>query len=131
MGKIWSLDRRIIKEHTMKRLLIIALLLIAVPAGAADWTLSWNASTGAAGYEVSYKPLAASTYTVADVATATSWVLPVTLVKGTRYEFFVRAYTAAPKSYSGDSDHLRFTYPKDPLVIEMPANPNQIIIEFK
>jgi hypothetical protein len=116
----------------MKRhLLIIALLLLVLPCAAADWTLSWTASTGAAGYEVSYKTQAANTYTVADVATATSWVLPVTLVKGTRYEFFVRAYTAAPKSYSGESDHLRFTYPKDPITVEMPANPNQIIIEFK
>jgi hypothetical protein len=115
----------------MKKLLIIALLLIAVPAGAADWTLSWTASTGAAGYEVSYKTLAATTYTVADVATATSWVLPVTLVKGTRYEFYVRAYTAAPKSYSGDSDHIRFTYPRDPLIIELPEQTGTVILNLK
>jgi hypothetical protein len=115
----------------MKKLLIIALLLIAVPSGAADWTLQWNSSTGAAGYEVSYKTLAANTYTVADVATATSWVLPATLVKGTRYEFFVRAYTAAPKSYSGDSDHVRWTYPRDPLIVELPEQTGTVILNLK
>ena len=114
-----------------KLLLIIAILSIALPCTAADWSLKWDAVTGDAGYEVSYKTLAASTYTVSDVANVTSWIIPATFIKGTRYEFYVRTYAGTPKSYSGDSDHIRWTYPATPAVIEMPANPTQLIIEFK
>jgi hypothetical protein len=115
----------------MKKLLIIALLLIAVPSGAADWTLSWPAAPSAAGYEVNYKTLAANSYTVADVGNVLSWIVPITLVKGTRYEFFVKAYSPVPKSYGGDSDHVRWTYPRDPLIVELPEQTGTVILNLK
>lgn len=112
---------------------LIAFILLATSAMASDWTLVWDASTGATGYEVSYKPVAATVYAVIDTGAATQLAMPAVLTKGTRYEFFVRAYTGtgATKSYSGESDHLRWTYPKDPIVVEMPAQPQQIIINFQ
>jgi hypothetical protein len=115
----------------MKKLIVFAILLFASTAMAADWKLGWIASTGATGYEVSYKPLTATVWSANDVGNVTSWTMPTTLVKGTRYEFFVRAYAGNPKSYSGDSDHIRWTYPADPVTVEMPAPPSSLIIKFE
>jgi hypothetical protein len=116
----------------MKKLLIAsAILLFASTAMAAEWKLGWNATTGAAGYEVSYKTLAATTYTKVDAGNVLEWTIPTTLVKGTRYEFFIRAYAGNPKSYSGESDHIRWTVPNDPVIIEIPPAPSSIIIKFE
>lgn len=115
----------------MKKLLfVLAVMIFAVPAFA-GFNLEWQAASGASGYRVSYKPLSATTYVQVDVTNAISWPIPATLVKGTRYEFFVQAYTGTTtKSYSGDSDHLRWTYPLDPTVIELPAAPSSLVINF-
>lgn len=115
----------------MKKLLcVLAVLAFAVPAFA-GFNLEWQAAAGATGYRVSYKTLAATTYTQVDAGNVVSWPIPTTLVKGTRYEFYVQAYTGTTtKSYSGDSDHLRWTYPADPTVIELPAAPSSLIINF-
>jgi hypothetical protein len=115
----------------MKKLLgiifILSLLFVGQVYAA---SLQWTASTGAAGYQVSYKTLAATTYTVVDVGNVVQWTIPTTLVKGTRYEFFVNVYAGTPKSYSGDSDHIRWTMPRDPVIIELPEGPNTIILNI-
>lgn len=85
-------------------------------------TLNWDASTGTAGYLVSYKTLAATTYTVVDVGNVITWTIPTSLIKGTRYEFFIQAYAGTPKSYWGESNHIRVTVPRDPIIIEIPED---------
>lgn len=117
----------------MKKLLtILAVCLVGLlwSSFAIGWTLNWTASSGAAGYQVSYKILAASTYTQVDAGNVVQWTIPSTLIKGTRYEFFIQAYVGTPRSYSGDSDHIRWTFPTDPVIIEVPyqSPPTQIII---
>jgi hypothetical protein len=114
----------------MKKLIVLsALLLISTTAFASQ--LLWSASVGATGYEVSYKPLAATEWVIVDIGNVTAWTTPATLVKGTRYEFFIRAYAGNPKSYSGDSDHIRWTVPTDPVIVEIPPAPSSIIIKFE
>ena len=118
----------------MKKLLSILFVLLVGTlwsSFAIGWTLNWDASSGATGYRVSYKTLAATIYTQVDAGNVIQWTIPSTLVKGTRYEFFVQAYAGTTaKSYSGDSDHIRWTYPNDPIVIELPAPASSIIINF-
>jgi hypothetical protein len=117
------------KGGFMKRIFTIAIVLLFASTAMA-WELQWDASTGAAGYEVAYKTLVATTPTKVDVGNVTKWAVPDTLTKGTRYEFWVRAYAGNPKSFSGDSDHLRWTYPLDVQTIEIPAAPGRLVIEF-
>ena len=118
----------------MKRLSLLIVILVMILCCSTAWAyqLKWDASTGAAGYEISYKTLAATTWTTADAGALLTWVIPVTLVKGTRYEFKARAYVGpvATRSYSGDSDILRWTIPLDSAVIEYPDAPRQVIIQF-
>lgn len=119
----------------MKKLLIATALILAVLVGckSADaWTLSWEAVTYADGYRVSYKPLAATDYIGVDVGANISIDLDaLSLVVGTRYEMFVQAFantTGGGIAWSGESDHLRWTYPSPPSIIEyMPAPQKPVI----
>ena len=113
----------------MKKLLItIALVLLATPCFA--WTLSWEAATGAEGYRVTYAPspiVDGDTVNVQDVGTALTLDLDsIGLTIGTRYEMFVQAYKGT--SFSGHSDHLRWTYPAPPAIIEYQAPPQNPVI---
>lgn len=115
----------------MKKLIITLAIVFGMASMAQGATLSWTGVTGAAGYEVEWKVLNGTTWTVADNGTAVSWTTPTSWVKGTRYEMRCRAYVGSPKSYGGYSDTLRWTYPQDPVVIELPAAPSQMILNFQ
>ena len=115
----------------MKKLLIaIAIVLLASPCFA--WTLSWDAATGADGYKVYYKPIPDTAYLEVDTGTTTSADLDALgLAEGVRYEIYVQAYantTGGGVAYSGDSDHLRWTYPSTPIVVDMLGQPVNIVI---
>ena len=119
------------RRYTMKKLLItIAIVLLASPCFA--WTLAWQPVTGVDGYAVYYKSLAATTYNSMDVGTITLQSLDsIGLIPGTRYEFYVRAYVGTPPSYGGDSDHIRWTFPSEPIVVEMPAEERVLNIRIE
>ncbi|MCK5018172.1 MAG: hypothetical protein KAS32_14040 [Candidatus Peribacteraceae bacterium] len=111
----------------MKKLFLTLFILLAFVGTAGAWDLNWTASTGAGGYMLYHKTLAATEYTETDVGNILTYDLDaMSLVQGTRYEFFLRAYVSG--SYSGDSDHLRWTYPVDPIIIDLPAAPLTITI---
>jgi hypothetical protein len=114
----------------MKRLFLTLAIVLALASVAGAWELKWDAMPGAAGYRVEYKTLAATTWTIVDVATATNWTIPTSLVKGTRYEFRAQAYTGTPPSYSGYSSTIRWTYPLDSVVVEYPEAPRSVILQF-
>jgi len=93
------------------------------------WTLNWDAATGANGYNFYWKVLTDTDYTVVDVGTAIGYDLDVlSLVAGTRYEFYVTARSNG--SVSDESDHIRWTMPSPPVIVEIPEAPKQLIINF-
>ena len=112
----------------MKKLItILAIVLFATTASA--WTFSWDAVTGVDGYKAYWKDLAATSFTEVDVGTDTQLDLDALgLTVGTRYEFYVVAHSQG--STSAESNHLRWTRPVDPIVIELPAAPQRMVIEF-
>ena len=118
----------------MKKLLItIAIVLMASNCFA--WTLSWDAATGADGYRVTYSPspiVDGDTVNVQDVGTALTLDLDsLSLTVGTRYEMFVQAFAntdGGGVAWSGHSDHLRWTYPAPPAIIEYQAPPQNPVI---
>jgi len=112
----------------MKRLLIV-IAIVLIPSLCSAWTLSWTPMPEADGYRVSYGTVS-NTSSVIDVGNNAQLDLStISLSKGTRYEFYVQAYKGSPKSYGGESDHIRWTYPQDPLVIEMLGQPVNIVIQ--
>ena len=112
----------------MKKLIVVlAIVFMATTANA--WTLNWDAASGADGYSVYWKSLAAVSYTEIDVGTALQYDLaPLNLVNGTRYEFYVVSHSQG--SDSAESDHIRWTLPEDPVIVEIPEAPKQLIINF-
>jgi hypothetical protein len=50
------------------------------------------------------------------------------LVEGTRYEFYIQGYVGNPRSISGESDHIRWTYPSAVIVIETMESPKAVYI---
>jgi hypothetical protein len=109
----------------MKKLLIVIALLLAgcAPNAAEAWTLTWEAVPGAEGYRVTYDT------TTVDVGTNLSLDLDTLgLTEGQRYEVYVQGYAGTPPSYSAHSNHLRWTYPSAPVVIEMMGSPVNILI---
>jgi len=102
----------------MKKLLTLALLLITTPCFA--WKLSWDALPGATEYHIEYSvsPLISPTELI---ATSTSYDLDILgLNPGTRYEFAVKACVGSPPSCYAESDHIRWTMPSTPIIVEMP-----------
>ena len=99
----------------MKRILLaIAILAIAVTANA--WTLNWSAATGADGYNFYWRVLGDTVYTKVNVGNVLG------------YEFWVTAYNNGGES--GMSDVWRWTMPSDPVIVELPEPPKQLIINF-
>ncbi len=113
----------------MKSLLLsLFMFLILVTSGDA-WELSWNASDGdPTGYNVFYCLLQTPDDVIkTDVGDVMVFELDdIGLLSETRYEFWVTAYNVSGES--SESDHLRWTYPKDPIVIETLGAPVIITI---
>ena len=111
----------------MKKFIVLAILLSAVTAQA--WTISWNPVAGVDGYTLYWKPLSATVFAVPDVGTSTTFDMePLGLIDGTRYEFYVVAHSQG--STSAESDHIRWTKPADPVIVELPDSPQRLVIEF-
>jgi hypothetical protein len=111
----------------MKKLIILAIVFCA--SLSYGWDLTWDAIPNADGVVVYYKELSDATYQQMDVGNVTACTLDTMgLTQGVRYEFYLQAYSGDPRSYSGESDHIRWTYPSDPIVIEMLGRPVQITI---
>lgn len=118
-----------------KLLLVIAIVVLAgcMPNSAEAWTLLWQPATGADGYRVTYAPSPINTGDLVnelDVGTALSTSLDDKgFIIGNRYEMYIQAYANTDGggiAYSGHSDHLRWTYPAPPAIIEYqepPQNP--------
>ena len=115
----------------MKKLILclaLAVILIASPAFA--WKIQWQVTGPSDGVVMTYHPVSdPAQAAVVDAGTATQVDLDtLSLTVGTRYEFFLQAYTGTPRSFSGESDHIRWTYPTATVIIEMSGAPVNIII---
>ena len=110
----------------MKKLSLVTLMLL-IPTLAIAWTIAWDYSDNADGY-VLYWGEVGGVFKDIDVGNVNSHDLDsLGLNKGTRYEFYLQAYTGDPKSFSGESDHPRWTMPHDPKIIELPEEQRVII----
>ena len=107
----------------MKKLIIVlAILAIAVCANA--WTLSWDTDPMREGVILKYRAMGETSYTESDIGNVNEVELDsLSLVNGTRYEFILQGYAGTPRSLSGESDTLRWTYPSVPGVIEIMERP--------
>jgi hypothetical protein len=113
----------------MRKLALVLLAIVFFAGTASAWTISWNASTGVDGYKLFWKDLSATTFSEVDVGTDVSYDLtPLNLAVGTRYEFYLTAHSQG--STSAESDHLRWTVPVIPIVVELPDSPQRLVIEF-
>ena len=113
----------------MKKKLFIILVILGFAFTANAWTLSWDAVTGVDGYKLYWKSLADTSFVEVDVGNSVAYDLdPLGLVVGTRYEFYLIAHSQG--STSAESDHIRWTRPVDPIIIELPEPPQRLVIEF-
>ena len=114
----------------MKKLYLVLVLLfsLGMVTSAYAWELSWNASVRADGYTLHYCRVDTPTDVIAiDVANVTTYELDRTLFpQGVRFEFWVTAYNLGGNS--PQSDHLRWTYPDDPIIVESLGRAVNIII---
>ena len=112
----------------MKKLIVIVAIL-AMATAANAWTIAWDPDPAREGIVLYWKALADTGYVSLDIGDVNSYDLaPLPLVVGTRYEFYVDAYAGDPRSFSGSSDIIRWTFPRPPIVIEMLGQPTQITI---
>jgi len=110
-----------------KVLMVLAIVLIASPCFA--WQLDWEPVPTAEGYRVSWHHVDFPDQIQTNDVTVTTMDLEnIGLVEGTRYEFFVHAFAGDPHSYSGSSDHLRWTYPRPAAIIEYMQPPQNPVI---
>lgn len=111
-----------------KILIVIAIMLSLFLTASADaWTLNWDTQTGVDGFTLYYNTVENGETSEIDVGDVNSYDLDsLGLIKGTRYEFWLTAYNAT--GHSAESDHLRWTYPKDPIIIETMGAPVNILI---
>jgi hypothetical protein len=115
-------------EVNMKKLIVI-LSVLFFASFAHAWKVSWDASAGADGYYLYYKDLTAQDFIELDVGNVTERSLDdIGLIEGTRYEFYVQAYVGSPRSLSGESDHIRWTYPSAVIIIETMEAPKAVYI---
>ena len=108
----------------MKKLFtILAIVFFATTASA--WTLKWDADPMREGVLLKYRALGDTTYTESDIGNVNEIdVGSLGLTDGTRYEFVLQGYAGTPKSYGGESDILRWTYPTTPSIIEILERPS-------
>lgn len=113
----------------MKRLFLVLLATLFLTTTASAWTLRWDAVTGVDGYKLFWKGLSATTFTEVDAGMTATYDLDLLeLAVGSRYEFYIIAHSKG--SVSAESDHLRWTVPVEPVIIELPDTPERLIIEF-
>lgn len=123
-----------IKETLLKLSYIVVIILVwsfllLWALNVSAWQLSWDAVPEAEGYRVSYKQLVDTDYVSVDTGTNNSLNLDsLSLAEGTRYEFYVQGYAGTPQSFSGESNHIRWTYPSPPIIVEMMGAPVNIVI---
>lgn len=107
----------------MKKLLLIIVLCLFLASPALAWKLIWDGGSDAEGYRIYYNILDIPEEEIMyDVGLATECLIDeLKLTKGTRYEFWCTAYNRSEES--ADSNHIRWTYPIDPVIIEMLGAP--------
>jgi len=110
----------------MKKLFLILAMVFCASCVSA-YTISWDAVSGAGGYQLYWSEIGGTVNELDTMQNTEVDLDAIGLVKGTRYEFYVRLYVGDPRSYSGESDHLRWTYPADPAIIELPEDQRVII----
>ena len=109
----------------MKKLFVLLFLTCLLFAGAvfANPVLKWNIEYGEPdGFILHYKALGDATYQTINITPGTLREYDISqlgLVGGTRYELFL--VSTKDGSQSGPSDILRYTYPREQQVIELPA----------
>lgn len=109
-------------------LTIIMILALVISAGAAE--LTWDVQDDADGF-ILYHHVVGDTTDVKDLDVGDVNVYDLDalgLTKGVRYEFFLKAYNSEGNN-SSDSDHIRWTCPLDPIIIEMAGAPVNITIK--
>ena len=110
-----------------KRLItLIGTIVTLIPLSCFAWTLSWDALPSAESYNVEYSVSPLTNPTVDNVTVTSYDIDALGLTPGTRYEFVVKACQGSPPQCFGESDHLRWTMPDDPVIVEMP--PEQKVI---
>lgn len=117
----------------MKKILLIALisLVITAPALAADITLSWEAPTDprVVSYNVYYAPILADLEAATPLnTTSTSIVIPG-LAEGQTYYFGAKSVDTN-SVLSAMSDVIHYLVDAPPQVIEIPARPRSIMLNF-
>ena len=113
----------------MKKLFIAVTLIVFLMASVADaWHLSWGAQPEADGFTLYHNDvLLPADVTQTDVGNVNKFDLDMLgLTKGEKYEMWLTAHNEAGES--GESDHLRWVYPKDTIIIEMLGAPVNILI---
>ncbi len=112
----------------MKKLTLLLFMTLFITSTANAWELTWAAPTTVVGGYLLYYGIVGEPAVETDIGKAgTSYDLDqLQLVVGERYEFFLKAYNDAGPS--SESDHLRWTYPKPPIIIEMADAPINILI---
>jgi hypothetical protein len=108
-------------------LTLIMILAFVISAGATE--LTWDAQDDADGF-ILYHHLSGDISDIKDLDVGDVNIYDLDtlgLTKGVRYEFFLRAYNVA--GTSSESDHIRWTYPLDPIIIEMAGAPVNITIK--
>ena len=117
----------------MKRLIIIVAIVTMAFASTAmaagPWKLQWSPEPNKDGAMLFWKAVSDTGFVSLDIGNVDEYDLaPLPLAPDTRYEFYVQFYKGDPKSFSGESDHIRWTFPSPPIVIDMQGRPTQIII---
>jgi len=117
----------------MKKLLL-GLVVSLLFAGSAfgSPTLRWDVQNGEPdGFILSFKELSATIWNSVAIVPGTLREYDLgalNLQQGVRYEFFLQATESG--SQSAESDHLRYTMPSEPQVVEIPAEA-RIVIEIE
>jgi hypothetical protein len=113
----------------MKKFVVVIFIILFLMASVANaWHLSWGVQPEADGFTLYHNDvLLPGNVATTDVGNVNKFDLETLgLTKGERYEMWLTAYSDA--GISGDSDHIRWTYPTETIVIEMLGAPVQIII---
>lgn len=112
----------------MKSFIYTVLLIFALCVSVGADSLTWDNQDNTDGF-VLYHHTAADPTVVSDldIGDVNSYDLDTLgLNKGVRYGFFLRAYNSAGSS--PESDHIMWTYPFDPIIIETAVAPTNIAI---